>query len=105
MITPGQTLSNPGEDECRVRVEIRPALKMEEMFAEVIAMAEAGRMTKRGMPRNLLDLALLARTYDEEAHAPVLGLGMQRLLLAPLVAMARRRQDASDGAEAYVAAA
>ena len=53
-------------------------------------MAEAGRMTRRGMPRNLLDLALLARTYDEEAHAPFLGRRLQRFLLAPLVFAARR---------------
>ena len=82
--------ANLGEGYARVRVEVRPALAMEEMFAEVIAMAEAGRMTRRGMPRNLLDLALLARTYDEEAHAPFLGQRLQRFLLAPLVFAARR---------------
>jgi quercetin dioxygenase-like cupin family protein len=77
--------ANAGEEEARVRVEVRPALAMEEMLAEVVAMAEAGRMTRRGLPRNLRDLAVLARTYDREAHAPLLSVGMQRLLLAPLV--------------------
>jgi len=77
--------ANAGEEEARVAVEVRPALAMEEMFAEVIAMAAAGRMGKRGMPRNLLDLAALARRYDQEAHAPFLGVAAQRLLLAPLV--------------------
>lgn len=92
-VAPGVThgFANAGEETVRVRVEVRPALAMEEMFADVIAMAEAGRMSSRGMPRNLLDLALLARTYDREAHAPLIGLGLQRLLLAPLVYMARRR--------------
>jgi hypothetical protein len=61
------------------------------MFADVVELAEAGRMSTRGMPRNLLDLALLARTYDREAHAPLLGRRLQRMLLAPLVALARRR--------------
>jgi quercetin dioxygenase-like cupin family protein len=83
--------ANHGDDEARVLVEVRPALQMEEMFAEVVAMAEAGRMSPRGLPRNLLDLAVLARTYDQEAHAPLLGVGLQRLLLAPLVALARTR--------------
>jgi hypothetical protein len=55
------------------------------MLAEVVAMAQAGRMTRRGLPRNLRDLALLARTYDREAHAPLVSVGLQRLLLAPLV--------------------
>jgi hypothetical protein len=44
------------------------------------------------MPRNLLDLALLARTYDDVAHAPFLGKRLQRVLLAPLVAIARMRR-------------
>jgi mannose-6-phosphate isomerase-like protein (cupin superfamily) len=92
-VAPGVThgFANAGDGEARVRVEVRPALGMEEMFADVVAMAEAGRMTRRGMPRNLLDLALLARTYDREAHAPFLGGRVQRLLLAPLVFLARAR--------------
>jgi quercetin dioxygenase-like cupin family protein len=81
--------ANAGDVEARVRVEVRPALAMEEMFKEVIGMARAGRMSRRGMPRNLLDLALLARTYDQEAHAPFMTVGIQRLLLAPLVFAAR----------------
>ena len=67
--------ANAGDVEARVRVEVRPALAMEQMLAEVVAMAQAGRMTRRGLPR----------TYDREAHAPLLSVGMQRLLLAPLV--------------------
>jgi quercetin dioxygenase-like cupin family protein len=81
--------ANAGDDEARVRVEVRPALAMEEMFAEVVAMARAGRMTRRGLPRNPLELARLARKYDQEAHAPLLSVGVQRLLLAPLVFAAR----------------
>ena len=77
--------ANACDEEARVRVEVRPALAMEEMLAEVVAMAQAGRMTRRGLPRNLRDLAVLARTYDREAHAPLLSVGLQRLLLAPLV--------------------
>ena len=92
-VAPGvaHSFANAGDDDAKLRVEVRPALAMEEMFADVIAMAQAGRMNRRGMPRNLLDLALLARTYDQEAHAPLMGVRMQRLLLAPLVWLARRR--------------
>jgi len=92
-VEPGvsHSFANAGDEEAKLRVEVRPALAMEEMFADVIAMARAGRMNRRGMPRNLLDLALLARTYDQEAHAPLLGVRMQRFLLAPLVWFARRR--------------
>jgi quercetin dioxygenase-like cupin family protein len=92
-VQPGvmHSFANDGDDEARLRVEVRPALAMEEMFADVVEMARAGRMTRRGMPRNLLDLAVLARTYDAEAHAPFLGRTLQRVLLAPLVALARLR--------------
>jgi len=90
-VAPGvmHAFANDGDEEARLRVEVRPALRMEEMFAEVVAMAEAGRMTRRGLPRNLLDLATLARRYDQEAHAPFLSVGVQRMLLAPLVLSAR----------------
>jgi quercetin dioxygenase-like cupin family protein len=93
LVEPGvaHSFANVGAEDARLRVEVRPALAMEEMFADVVELAEAGRMSTRGMPRNLLDLALLARTYDREAHAPLLGRRLQRMLLAPLVALARRR--------------
>jgi quercetin dioxygenase-like cupin family protein len=93
-VAPGvaHSFANAGDDEARLHVEVRPALAMEEMFGEVVAMARSGRMNRRGMPRNLLDLADLARRYDQEAHAPLIGVRLQRLLLAPLVFLARHRQ-------------
>jgi quercetin dioxygenase-like cupin family protein len=92
-VAPGvaHSFANEGDEEAKLRVEVRPALAMEEMFAEVIAMAQAGRMNRRGMPRKLRDLARLARTYDREAHAPFLSVGVQRVLLAPLLLAGRRR--------------
>ena len=86
-VAPGviHAFANVGETEAHLHVEVRPALRMEEMLAEVVALARAGRMTRRGLPRNLVDLADLARRYDHEAHAPWLTVRMQRLLLAPLL--------------------
>jgi quercetin dioxygenase-like cupin family protein len=86
-VAPGvmHSFANAGEEEARLRVEVRPALAMEEMFAEVVALAMAGRMTKRGLPRSPRELARLARKYDQEAHAPLLGVRLQRLLVAPLL--------------------
>ena len=76
-VAPGvaHSFANDGEDEARLHVEVRPALAMEEMFAEVVAMAQEGRMNARGLPRNLLDLALLARTYDRRHTRPCSGSG------------------------------
>src|SRR5262249_56620276 len=76
--------ANPGPAAARMRVDVSPALDMEQMLAEVVSLAEAGHMTRRGMPRNPLELARLARTYDQVAHAPFLSIRVQRLLLAPL---------------------
>jgi quercetin dioxygenase-like cupin family protein len=92
-IAPGvmHSFANAGRGQARLRVEVRPALAMQEMFAEVVDLAQAGRMTRRGLPRNLLDLALLARRYDDVAHAPLLSVAAQRFLLAPLVWAARLR--------------
>jgi quercetin dioxygenase-like cupin family protein len=90
--------ANAGDEEARMRVEVRPALAMERMFADVIALARAGRMTKRGLPRNPLELAVLARTYDQEAHAPFMSVGVQRALLAPLVFAARHPRPAGAAA-------
>lgn len=90
-VAPGvsHSFANAGDEDVRLHVEVRPALAMEDMFAEVIEMAQLGRMSSSGMPRNLLDLAVLARRYDREARAPLLGLRMQRVLLAPLVLAAK----------------
>jgi quercetin dioxygenase-like cupin family protein len=98
-IAPGvmHSFANAGEDEARLRIEVRPALNMEQMFAEVVAMAQAGRMGRRGLPRSPFALASLARRYARVAHAPLLTASLQRVLLAPLAALARRE----DNAEAW----
>jgi mannose-6-phosphate isomerase-like protein (cupin superfamily) len=85
-VAPGvaHAFANPGPDEARLRIEVRPALALERMLADVVALAHAGRLTRRGLPRDLRDLARLARTYDREVQAPLLSAGVQRLLLAPL---------------------
>ena len=99
-VSPGivHSFANAGESEARLHVEVRPALRMEEMLAEIVALAQAGRMTRHGLPRNLLDLADLARRYDQEARAPVLSVRAQRLLLAPLVFAARHLRTAPSAA-------
>ena len=99
------SFANAGDKEAHVRVEVRPALAMEEMLAEAVAMARAGRMNQRGMPRNPLDLAVIARKYDQEAHAPLLGVRLQRLLLAPLVLLAGHRRTGRAAALVATAAA
>jgi quercetin dioxygenase-like cupin family protein len=93
-IAPGVVhgFSNPGPEPVRMRIDVSPALQMEEMLREVVELAEAGRLTKRGLPRNPLELARLARAYDDVAHAPLLSVRLQRAVLAPLTFVARLRR-------------
>jgi quercetin dioxygenase-like cupin family protein len=92
-VKPGvaHAFANAGEGEARMQIEVTPALSLAEMFTEVIALAHAGQMNRRGLPRNLLTLASLARRYDGEAHAP-LPRWLQRVCLAPLVWLSRRQE-------------
>ena len=102
-VEPGvrHSFANRGTEDVRVRVAVSPALAMEEMFADVIEMAEAGRLTRGGMPRNPIHLARLARAYDHEAHAPFLGRHVQRALLAPLAGLGRLRRGPRRGPGRY----
>lgn len=106
-VAPGEihSFANAGDDEAHLRIEVRPALAMEELFAEAVKMAKAGRMNRRGLPRSLLDLAVIARKYDREAHAPLLSIRLQRLLLAPLVFLAGHRRAARTATVVGTAAA
>ena len=71
-VPPGvaHSFANAGDGEARMQIEVTPALSLAEMFTEVVELAHAGRMNRRGLPRNLFELASLARRYDDEAHAP-----------------------------------
>ena len=96
-VPPGIThaFANAGQGEAWMKIEVTPALDMHAMFTEVVAMAHAGRMNQRGLPRNLRDLATLAHTYADEAHAPGLTARLQRWLTAPLIRRSRDRVVAS----------
>ena len=82
--------ANAGETEAHVRVEIRPALKMERMFETAVALAEQGRTTRGGIPKPL-DLALFTREFDDEVRAAFPPRWVQRAALAPLAWLASRR--------------
>ena len=90
VVAPGvaHAFANAGPQEAHMQIEVRPALALADMFTEVVALAHAGRMNRRGLPRNLFELASLARRYDDEAHAPM-PRRLQRALLAPVLWMGR----------------
>ena len=81
---------NAGDEDARVRVEVRPALRMEELFETTVALAEDGRVTRKGMPRPL-ELALFVREFEREVRAPFPPPFAVRAAMAPLAWMADRR--------------
>jgi quercetin dioxygenase-like cupin family protein len=82
--------SNAGDETARVRVEVTPALDMEELFETTVELALEGHTTSKGMPKPL-HLALFVRRFEREVRAPFPPAAVVRALMAPLAALARRR--------------
>ena len=105
-VAPGvmHSFANAGEEEARLRVEVRPALAMEQMFAEVVAMAQAG---PHDPPRAAAQPARArARSRAATTARPTRrssSVGLQRLLLAPLVFAGRHPRLGLAGATAATA--
>ena len=79
-----------GDEPSQCRVEIRPALKMEQLFETTVRLAQEGRTNKKGMPKPL-DLSLFVEEFKDEVKAPFPPAPVVRALMAPLRALARRR--------------
>jgi len=92
VVPPGvpHDFANAGSEEALIRVEVRPALKMEQLFETAVALAEQGRTMWYGIPKPL-DLALFVREFEQEVEGVFPPRWAQRLLLAPLAWLARRR--------------
>jgi quercetin dioxygenase-like cupin family protein len=93
VVVPAKTVhrfQNAGEGPVHARVEIRPALGMEQLFETAVALAREGRTTATGTPR-LLDLALFMQKFHNEVAAPIVPARAVRAVMAPLAWLARRR--------------
>jgi quercetin dioxygenase-like cupin family protein len=81
---------NGGDEEARVRVQVRPALKMEELFEDTVALAEEGKTNRKGMPKPV-HLALFVGEYEREVRAPFPPAAVVKALMAPLAWYGRKR--------------
>ncbi len=92
VIPPGtiHAFKNASNIPVHVRVEVRPALRMEELLETTVALAREGRTTAAGLPHPL-DLALFMREFEAEVRAPLAPARVVRAVLAPLTWLARRR--------------
>jgi quercetin dioxygenase-like cupin family protein len=91
VVEPGtyHRFANAGDEPAIVRVRVTPALRMEDLFETVAALAADGRTLPSGMPRPL-DLALFMREFRHEVAAPIAP-GLVRAMMAPLAAIGEHR--------------
>jgi quercetin dioxygenase-like cupin family protein len=86
--------SNAGNERARARVEVRPALDMEDLLCTSAQLALDGHVTRSGMPKPL-HLALFVQRFRREVRAPFPPAWMVQTVMAPLAALARVRGHAA----------
>jgi len=73
--------ANAGDGPAVLRVEVRPALRMEDLWETATALAAEGRTFRNGMPKPL-DLALFMHEFEHEVRAPFAP-GLVKLTMLP----------------------
>ncbi|MGH2529620.1 MAG: cupin domain-containing protein [Actinomycetota bacterium] len=91
IVPPGtfHRFANVGEVPAVVRVQVQPALRMEQLYETTVALAQEGRTFRTGIPKPL-DLALFMREFEPEVRAPFAP-GLVGVVMAPLAWLAARR--------------
>lgn len=92
VVPPGtiHRFANAGIGRARALVEVRPALKMEDLLQTTADLALEGRTLPNGMPMPL-ELALFLREFHEELRIPLVPQPLVDAALAPLTRVADRR--------------
>ena len=80
---------NPGSVEVVGVVELRPALRTQQMFEAFAGLAAEGKTTSRGAPKNPLQLGATVWHFRHESRATSPPVWLQNLILAPLSVLAR----------------
>ena len=80
---------NSGADELRVMLEFRPAGRFDEFITTFFAMAAAGRMNARGLPRDPLQMGVTLAEYRDAIRAVRPPWAVQRALFALLAPLGR----------------
>jgi quercetin dioxygenase-like cupin family protein len=89
--TPHGFREAPGS--ARLLVTVRPALALDDYFRAYLGLSRDGRirLPASGLPRGLLQIALVMDRYAPEIAAPGIPLGLQRKAWAALAALGRKR--------------
>ena len=86
--------ANAGDTPAHARVQITPALDMEDLFTTTAQLAHEGKVLPTGMPTPM-HLALFVQRFRREVRAPFPPAPFVHVLLAPLAALARQRGHAA----------
>jgi quercetin dioxygenase-like cupin family protein len=81
---------NAGDVPVTVRVDFHPALRTEVAFETLAALAQAGKTTGKGVPRNPFQAALILREFEDEIVFVRPPLAVQRVVFGALAAIGRR---------------
>lgn len=87
---------NAGAGDAHASVEVRPALRMEELFEANETVGLAGRILGTRLPRPT-DLARVLLEFQREVAVPHVPAALTRVLLAPLAWLGRRRAASAPG--------
>ena len=79
---------NAGEDELWARIQLRPALRTEQLFEALFALARDGRVDRKGRPRPL-QMARVLHEFRDELQMPWVPARVQGGLLRLLAPLSR----------------
>jgi quercetin dioxygenase-like cupin family protein len=89
------SFKNTGRSEARLRVEVEPALTLQDFLEEAAALARAGKFNRLGVPSGFgaaLELADLVERYREVTVMAFPPPSLQRIVVSPLARLYRRRR-------------
>ena len=72
---------NAGDEDARLRCEVRPALQFEQLIETMYGLAADGKTNRKGMP-NPLRLAVIARAHFDDVRLPFPPAWLQKTGLA-----------------------
>jgi quercetin dioxygenase-like cupin family protein len=82
---------NAGEDDLWARIQFRPALRTEQLFEALFALARDGRVDRKGRPQ-APQLAMLLLEFGHELQVPWVPAPVQMRLLKLVAAFGRQRE-------------
>jgi quercetin dioxygenase-like cupin family protein len=90
-VPPGKRhfFANRGSEPVTAILELRPALRMEEVFESLAGFASEGKARAGGLPRDPLQLAVFAWEFRREIRGPRPPRAVQAAVLPPLAAIGR----------------